>query len=119
MKDFLNISGLYTTIRENPWSVVAEWLLIGLVMVIGVRVIGSLMVTALLVLPGASALLVSRRLHVVIALSLATALIGAIVGLLLNARWSYLPIGPAIVLTLVAQFVVAYAVGRSGRVAAT
>src|SRR3954471_6065220 len=31
MKDFLNISGLFKTIRENPWSVVAEWLLIGLV----------------------------------------------------------------------------------------
>ena len=76
-------------------------LLIGLVMVIGVRVIGSLMVTALLVLPWASALLVSRRLHVVLALSLATSLIGAVAGLMLNARWSYLPIGPAIVLVLV------------------
>ena len=31
MKDFLNISGLFKTIQLNPWSVVAEWLLIGLV----------------------------------------------------------------------------------------
>src|SRR4029079_4661764 len=31
MKDFLNISGLFQTIQQNPWSVVAEWLLIGLV----------------------------------------------------------------------------------------
>jgi ABC-type Mn2+/Zn2+ transport system permease subunit len=88
-------------------------LLIGVVMVIGVRVIGSLMVTALLVLPGASALLISRRLHVVLATSLAVGLIGAVAGLMLNARWNYLPIGPAIVLVLVAQFVIAYGVGRT------
>jgi ABC-type Mn2+/Zn2+ transport system permease subunit len=88
-------------------------LLIGLVMVIGVRVVGSLMVTALLVLPGASALLLSRRLSTVLTFSVIAALTGVIAGLLVNARWAYLPVGPAIVLTLVLVFVAAYVVSRS------
>ena len=31
-------------------------------------------------------------------------------GLLVNARWSFLPVGPSIVLILFAQFVIAYSV---------
>jgi ABC-type Mn2+/Zn2+ transport system permease subunit len=87
--------------------------LIALVIVVGMRVAGSVLITALLVLPGAIAMLLSRRLGSVIAISIASALISAIAGLLINVRWHFLPMGPAIVLVLVIQFVVAYLSNRA------
>ena len=84
-------------------------LLLGLVIVIGVRVAGSVLVTALLVLPGTTALALSRRMRTVVACAIAVALVGAAGGLLVNARWHFLPVGPSIVLILFAQFLLAYA----------
>lgn len=82
--------------------------LIALVIVIGVRVAGSVLVTALLVLPGATALAVSRRMTTVVSISVAVGLLGAVGGLLVNARWAFLPVGPSIVLTLFAVFLLCY-----------
>ena len=84
--------------------------LIALVIVIGMRVAGSVLMTALLVLPGATAMLLSRRLNVVIAIAIMVSLISAGVGLIINAQWHFLPLGPAIVLALVGEFLLAYAV---------
>jgi len=86
--------------------------LLALVIVVGVRVAGSVLVTALLVLPGATALLISRRLHLVIAISVVSGLVGALCGLLINACWRFLPVGPSIVLILVLEFAAAYAAAR-------
>ncbi len=74
--------------------------------VIGIRVVGSVLVTALLVLPAASANLLTRRLSRVVMLSLAIALIGAWGGLLISAYWRGLPAGSMIVLTMFAEFLV-------------
>lgn len=82
--------------------------LLALLIVIGVRVAGSVLVTALLVLPGATALLVARRLQSVVGISVISGLIGAIGGLAVNGQWRFLPVGPAIVLILVAEFAIAY-----------
>ena len=82
-------------------------LLLGLVVVIGVRVAGSVLVTALLVLPGTTALALSRRMGVVVAFAVGVGLVGAAGGLLVNARWDHVPVGPSIVLILFAQFVAA------------
>lgn len=87
-------------------------LLIAITIVIGVRVTGSVLVTAMLILPGAAALALSRRLGVVMAMSVAIALVGSVVGLLLSRCWPFLPAGPAIVLALVLQFVIAMFVRR-------
>jgi ABC-type Mn2+/Zn2+ transport system permease subunit len=85
--------------------------LVTLTIVIGVRVAGSVLVTGLLVLPGATALLVSRRLVPTVLLSLGTALIGAVGGIAAGAHFarSFLLVGPVIVLVLFVQFVIAYA----------
>jgi ABC-type Mn2+/Zn2+ transport system permease subunit len=90
-------------------------LLLGLVIVIGVRVAGSVLITALLVLPGTTALSVGRRMRRVLVVAIAVALVGTAGGLLVNARWPFLPAGPSIVLILFAQFLVAYAVGAARR----
>ncbi len=90
-------------------------LLLGLVIVIGVRVAGSVLVTALLVLPGTTALALSRRMRTVVAGAVAVGLAGAAGGLLVNARWDFVPVGPSIVLILFAQFIVAFALGSLRR----
>lgn len=86
--------------------------LLALLIVLGMRLMGGVLVTALLVLPGATALLLSDRLRVVIAWSLVTALIAALAGIAVNLRWTFLPAGPAIVLVLFVQFLVAWTVAR-------
>ena len=83
-------------------------LLVTLMIIIGMRLMGSLLITALLVLPGATALLLARRFGSVMACSIGVGLIGALAGPLINDRWRFIPEGPAIVLALVVQFVVAY-----------
>jgi ABC-type Mn2+/Zn2+ transport system permease subunit len=86
--------------------------LVALVIVIGVRVAGSVLVTALLVLPGATALLLSRRLGIVVMLSIGIALLGAAGGLMITRRWAYLPAGPAMVLIMFAEFMIAWMTSR-------
>ncbi|HEY7117156.1 MAG TPA: metal ABC transporter permease [Tepidisphaeraceae bacterium] len=83
-------------------------LLLALVIVVGMPLTGFLLITALLVLPGATALVLSQRLGTVIAISLVVSLVGIVCGLALRAGPAKLQSGPAMVLVLVAQFVLAY-----------
>ena len=80
-------------------------LLVSLTIVIGARVVGTVLVTALLVLPGATALNLCRGLRGAIAGSLVTALAGTLVGLTISRHWAFIPTGPAMVLCLFALFV--------------
>jgi ABC-type Mn2+/Zn2+ transport system permease subunit len=75
-----------------------------LTIVIGMKLMGSVLVTALLVLPGATGLRISRRLGAVLAASVAVGLLGALGGSLVSARWPDFPAGPAIVMALVVEF---------------
>lgn len=92
-----------------------HYLLLGLlamVVVIGVQVAGSVLIPAMLILPGTTALLLSRKLNTVFAIAIAAGLIGALGGLLFHDRWSFIPIGPAIVLTLFVLFIVSWIAKR-------
>jgi ABC-type Mn2+/Zn2+ transport system permease subunit len=86
--------------------------LIAIVIVIGMRVAGSVLVTALLVLPGATALLISRKIGFVLTAAIVVAMIGAIGGMLVNLSWHFLPAGPAIVLIMFGEFVLTYGATR-------
>ena len=61
--------------------------LLALTIVIGVRVAGSVLMTALLVLPGVIGTILSRRWNGVVAISVASSVLGAIGGLHINERW--------------------------------
>lgn len=87
-------------------------LLVTLTIVVGARVAGSILVTALLVLPGATALLLGDRLRFTVTASVVVGLIGAVGGLLVRVQWPFLPTGPAIVLVMFAAFLAAYAWAR-------
>jgi ABC-type Mn2+/Zn2+ transport system permease subunit len=86
--------------------------LVAITIMTGMRLMGSLLVTALLVLPGASALLLSRRMGLVLAASVLVGLIGAVGGTLISNRWRFIPEGPAIVVVLVTQFAAVYVARR-------
>jgi ABC-type Mn2+/Zn2+ transport system permease subunit len=82
--------------------------LVTLTIVLGMRMMGSVLVTALLVLPGATGLLVSRQMKVVMAVAVGVGLVGTIAGPLINERWRFIPEGPAIVMVMVLLFSIAY-----------
>lgn len=86
-------------------------LMLALVIVVGMQLAGYLLVTALLVLPGATALSVSKRLRTVLIVAMVVGVIGTVGGLVLKAAWPFLPSGPAMALVLVAEFLVAYVWG--------
>ena len=86
--------------------------LVALTIVVGVRVAGNVLVAALLVLPGATALQLSGRLRNAVGISVLVGLLGAVTGLAVRAVWKDIPTGPAIVLALFACFAAAFAAGR-------
>ena len=86
--------------------------LIAMTIIIGMPLIGSLLVTALLVLPGVTAQQLSQRLSAVITISITSALASAVAGVAMHARWTFIPPGPAIVLTLFGLFLASYLAGR-------
>jgi ABC-type Mn2+/Zn2+ transport system permease subunit len=83
-------------------------ILLALVVIVGMGIAGNLLIPAMLVLPGATALTLSTRLRNVVFLSAIVSLIGALGGLLLNLKWHYLPTGASMALVLFGQFLLAY-----------
>jgi ABC-type Mn2+/Zn2+ transport system permease subunit len=89
-------------------------LLVTLTIVLGIRIAGSVLVTALLVLPGATAALLSQRLQTVFVIAITSAAIGTAVGVLIHLEKHLVPAGPAIVLTMFAEFILCYIASRVG-----
>lgn len=79
-------------------------LLIAITMILGMRIAGSVLVPAMLVLPGAAAVRVARGFRAALVTSLVFGVVGTAIGLFAAATWPVLPLGPAIVLTLFVMF---------------
>lgn len=86
--------------------------LVAVMIILGMRMMGGVLVTALLVLPGATAMLLSGQLRKVVFASLLTAVLAAVIGVAVNLRWHFLPAGPAIVLVLFLEFVIVWVYQR-------
>ena len=86
-------------------------LLVALVIVIGMRLSGNLLVPALLVLPGAAGLRVSRRMRVVMAVAVVVSAAATLVGLAISRRWEFIAPGPAVVAVLFLEFLAAHIAG--------
>lgn len=87
-------------------------LLMTLTILVGTRLTGSLLIVALLVLPGATAMQLSRNMNRILLVSSFTGVAGALAGPLIHHRYRFIPEGPAIVLTLVILFALAFAIAR-------
>jgi ABC-type Mn2+/Zn2+ transport system permease subunit len=86
--------------------------LLALATVASMKIAGVVLATAMLVLPGATALKLSVRLWPVFAISIATSLVGIVGGIVLSFEQDWPP-GPCIVGVLCAMFGVAAVVGAS------
>lgn len=75
--------------------------------VLAIKIVGVLLVTALLILPGATATLTARRSALIAVLSVGSASACTVAGLLGSNRWD-VPPGPVIVLMAFVLFVVAF-----------
>jgi len=82
--------------------------MISVAIVISIRLAGVILVTALLVIPGATALMISRRFGSVLAWAWAVGMIGTIGGLLLSLEAGNLSTGPCIVAVLGVVFFLVY-----------
>jgi len=89
--------------------------LLTIVIIVGVQVAGSVLIPALLILPGTVALQWTKTLRHVFGLSVGVGLLGALGGLLAHRQWNFVPIGPAIVLTLFAIFLATWTTRRFAR----
>lgn len=85
--------------------------LLALATVTAMKLAGVVLATAMLVMPGAIALRLSRRLRIVQILSLAIALCAVLGGLVLSFELDWQP-GPAIVAVLTALFTAAFVLSR-------
>src|SRR5690606_30131685 len=71
-------------------------LLVAVTIIIGMYVAGALLITALIVLPGAIALLLGRQMKIVMTVAVITGLIGTLGGTLIHGWLRFIPAGPAI-----------------------
>jgi len=88
-------------------------ILMAVTVLIGMPIVGSILVTAMLILPGTTASLLSDRLRGCTIWSMSIATVATLAGVLLNAWKSFLPVGPSIVLMLFVIFVCVYVFGRA------
>ncbi|MCB9839123.1 MAG: metal ABC transporter permease [Phycisphaeraceae bacterium] len=79
--------------------------------VASMKLVGVILATALLVLPGACALRLSRRLPVVMAFAAISALLALAIGLAAAAMWT-IPIGAAVVLALTCCYAATWPLAR-------
>lgn len=82
--------------------------LLGLAIVVVMKLAGVVLASAMLVLPGATADAITKRLRLSVALSIAVALLTTVCGLVLSfeANW---PTGPCVVTTMVGAYLLARA----------
>jgi len=78
--------------------------LLAIVVVLTMKVAGVLLVSAMTVIPGATALLLSRRLGLVVALSCAIGVLGVVGGLMVSLELGFTGPSPCIVGVLAAMF---------------
>ncbi len=89
-------------------------LLLAAVVAVAIKVVGALLITALLVIPAAAARGLARTPETMAMLSIGVAAASALGGLQM-ALWLDTPVGPSIVCVAVASFVVGQAGGRLSR----
>ncbi len=87
-------------------------LLVTITIVLGIRIAGSVLITALLVLPAATALLLSQQLRGVFIIAVISAIIGTTTGMAAHMCYRMVPAGPAIVLSMFAEFLICFIASR-------
>ena len=90
-------------------------ILLAIVIVVSIRLVGVILVSALLIVPGATAMMLSRRMVRVLLLAALVGLVGTIGGLVLSFELGNISVGAAIVLVLFVIFCAACIFSRLRR----
>jgi zinc transport system permease protein len=80
-------------------------LVLSVSIVISIKIVGIVLISALLVIPGATAQLFAKNLYIMIAISCGVALISTVLGLIISYKFDIAP-GGSIVLTATAIFLI-------------
>lgn len=96
--------------RSGRWDLL-WYLSLGVMIAVSIHVAGTILVFAYLVMPAAAALRLSRRLGVVLALSVALGVLGTIGGVVLSVSPADLPTSPSIVSVLSLLFCLCWGLG--------
>ncbi|PWU04316.1 MAG: manganese ABC transporter [Verrucomicrobia bacterium] len=83
-------------------------MLVTLTIVISIKAVGIVLVSAMLIIPASTAILITNRLHKVILLAIGFGLISAVVGTFLSFIMHNLPTGPFMVIVGAILFVVTF-----------
>ena len=81
-------------------------LMLAIVIAFSIKVVGVLLITAMLIIPAASARLFARSPAVMIWLAIVMAVLSVLIGMAMSLQWDF-PTGPAIVVAAASLFVVA------------
>ncbi len=81
-------------------------LMLAIVIAFSIKVVGVLLITAMLIIPAASARLFARSPAVMIWLAIVMAVLSVLIGMAMSLQWDF-PAGPAIVVAAASLFVVA------------
>lgn len=83
-------------------------ILVTLTIVISIKAVGVILVSAMLIIPASTAILLTNRLHKVIFLSIGIGLVSAILGTFLSFVTHNLPTGPFMVITGASIFILTF-----------
>ncbi|MHB1156643.1 MAG: metal ABC transporter permease [Phycisphaerales bacterium] len=97
---------------RTAWCYYLLLAILGLVVVVAMKLVGFILVSALLVIPGAAALAVGRRMRGTLLLAVVIGLIGSLGGLTLSIEVGQLSPGASIVAVLFAMFLLSSLAGR-------
>lgn len=84
------------------------FMLVTLTIVISIKAVGVILVSAMLIIPASTAILLTNRLHKVIFISIAFGLISAFVGTFISFIMHNLPTGPFMVITGAFLFIIIF-----------
>jgi len=90
-EDFAKATGTKTAIYNNVLAVI-----IGIIIVLAMKLVGSLLISALIVFPAVSAIRLFKSYKLVIIFSSIIAVVNSVVGILVSMLWST-PVGATIV----------------------
>lgn len=97
-------------LNEKLWNFLF-YLSVGIIVALSIKLSGVLLTFSYLLLPGAVSLIISERINICIIISIATALIGTLLGLYLSFVWD-MPSGPLICGVLFLFFIVIFLINR-------
>jgi ABC-type Mn2+/Zn2+ transport system permease subunit len=82
--------------------------LVAAAIVISIKAVGIVLISAMLIIPASTAVLLTDRLHKVIFLAMGIGLISAVLGAFLSFIAHNLPTGPFMVISGAAMFIIAF-----------